>query len=212
MRAYSHGEQVADRWIHYAGLIAVLLGSAALIVTAVKAEHALTIVCIAIYVIGLLGMIGASALYSLAPPSPRKEWFRRLDHAGIFLLIACTYTPFALVRIGGGWGLGIVVFVWLAAVMGIALKLFYPRRFERLSIALYLALGWIILIALEPLFDAVSLSDIILLSIGGFLYSLGVAFYVWHRLPYHNAIWHGFVLVAAACHWVAIFDGVVRAV
>ncbi len=208
---YGRGEQIADRYVHYAGLLAGLVGSIVLIVAAAERERALTIVSVAVYGVGLLGMIGASALYNFASPSYRKEWFRRLDHAAIFLMIAGTYTPFVLVRMGGAWGFGIAAFVWLAAVTGIALKLLYPRRFERLSILLYFALGWIILVALAPLFQAVSLLAIILLGIGGLLYSLGVVFHLWRRLPYHNAVWHGFVVSAAACHWVAVLNGVVRA-
>jgi hemolysin III len=208
---YGRGEQMVDRGIHYAGLLAALIGSIVLIVAAAERERALTIVSVAVYGVGLLGMIGASALYNFAAPSRRKEWYRRLDHAGIFLMIAGTYTPFALVRMGGGWGLGIAIFVWVAAVAGIALKLLYPRRFEGISIVLYLALGWVILVALGPLLHAVSLPAIILLGVGGLLYSLGVVFHLWRRLPYHNAVWHGFVIGAAACHWVAVLDSVVRA-
>ena len=209
--SYGRGEWIADCCVHYAGLVAGLVGSVVLIVAAAERERALTIVSVAIYGVGLLGMIGASALYNLAEPSQRKEWFRRLDHAAIFLMIAGTYTPFALVRMDGGWGLGIAIFVWLVAVSGIALKLLYPRRFEGLSILLYLGLGWAILAAPGPLFDAVPLPAIVMLGIGGLLYSVGLVFHLCHRLPYHNAVWHGFVLGAAACHWVAVLNGVVRA-
>jgi hemolysin III len=209
--SYTRSEQLVDRWIHYAGLVAALIGSVALIGAAAEQRRSLTLVCVAIYAVGLIAMIGSSALYNLAEPSPRKEWLRRLDHAGIFLMIAGTYTPFALIRMGDRWGFGIAAVVWLTAVAGIALKLLYPRRFERLSLALYLALGWIILIALEPLFHAVSLSAFILLAVGGILYSLGVLFHLADRLPYHNAVWHVFVLGAAACHFVAVLNGVVRA-
>ena len=208
---YRHGERIADRCVHYAGLVAGPVGAAVLIVAAAERERALTIVSVAIYGVGLLGMLGASALYNLAQPSRRKEWFRRLDHAAIFLMIAGSYTPFTLVRMGGGWGHGIAIFVWLVAVTGIALKLLYPHRIERLSILLYLALGWAILVGIGPLFDAVPLPAIVMLGIGGLLYSIGVVFHLWHRLPYHNAIWHGFVLAATGCQWVAVLDGVVRA-
>jgi hemolysin III len=208
---YRRGERIADRCVHYAGLVAGLVGAVVLLVAAAERERALTIVSVAIYGVGLLGMIGASALYNLAAPSRRKELLRRLDHAAIFLMIAGTYTPFTLVRMGGAWGHGIAIFVWLVAVTGIALKLLYPRRFERLSILLYLALGWAILVAVRPLFDAVPLPAIVMLGVGGLLYSLGVVFHLWHRLPYHNAIWHGFVLAATGCQWVAVLDGVVRA-
>ena len=208
---YGRGEKIADRCVHYAGIVAAVLGSVVLIVAAVERERALTIVSVGIYGAGLLGMIGASALYNLAEPSRRKEWLRRLDHAAIFLMIAGSYTPFTLVRMGGEWGFGIAIFVWLAAIAGIALKLLYPRRLEGLSIVLYLAIGWAILVGLRPLFAAVPLPAIVMLGIGGLLYSVGVVFHLWHRLPYHNAIWHGFVLAATGCQWVAVLNGVVRA-
>ena len=210
-RTYGHGELVADRCVHCAGLVAGLIGSLVLIVEAAERERALTVVSVVVYGVGLLGMISASALYNSAADSPRKEWFRRLDHAGIFLMIAGTYTPFALVRMGGAWGFGIAAFVWLVAVGGIALKLVSPHRLEGYSTALYLALGWVILVAPGPFFAAVPLPAIILLAVGALLYMTGIVFHLWHRLPYHNAVWHGFVLSAAACHWLAVFDGVVRA-
>ncbi len=210
-RAYGRGEQIADRYVHLAGLAAGLVGSIVLVAAAAERARALMIVSVAVYGIGLVCMIGASALYNLAAPSRRKEWFRRLDHAAIFLMIAGTYTPFVLVRMGGAWGLGIAGFVWLVAIAGIALKLLYPSRLEGISTALYLALGWVIVVAPGQLFAAVPLTAFVLLAIGGLLYCLGVVFHLWHRLPYHNAIWHAFVLGAAGCHWVAVLDGVVRA-
>jgi len=210
-RAYGRGEQIADRYIHLAGLAAGLVGSVVLVAAAAERARALMIVSVAVYGIGLVCMIGASALYNIAAGSRRREWFRRLDHAAIFLMIAGTYTPFALVRMGGAWGLGIAGFVWLVAIGGIALKLLHPHRLEGISTGIYLALGWVIVVALGPLFAAVPPPSVILIVIGGLLYSFGVVFHLWKRLPYHNAIWHGFVLGAAGCHWVAVLDGVVRA-
>jgi hemolysin III len=210
-RTYARGELIADRCVHYAGLVAGLVGSLFLIVEAAERERVLTVISVVIYGIGLIGMIGASALYNSSATSRRKELFRRLDHAGIFLMIAGTYTPFALVRMGGDWGFGIAAFVWLAAVAGMTLKLVSPQRLEGASTLLYLALGWVILIAPGPFFDTVPMPAIMLLAVGALLYMSGIVFHLWHRLPYHNAVWHGFVLSAAACHWVAILDGVVRA-
>ena len=210
-RSYGRGEQIADRYVHLAGLAAGLVGSVVLVAAAAERAHTLMIVSVVIYGIGLVCMIGASALYNFTAPSDRKEWFRRLDHAAIFLMIAGTYTPFALVRMGGAWGLGIAAFVWLVAIAGIVTKLLNPHRFERISTVVYLALGWVILVALGPLFAGVPKPAIILIGIGGLLYNLGLVFHLWKRLPYHNAIWHGFVLGAAGCHWVAVLDGVVRA-
>lgn len=210
-RTYGRGEQIADRYVHLAGLAAALIGSTVLLAEAAERARALMIVSVAVYGVGLVCMIGASALYNFAAPSRRKEWFRRLDHAAIFLMIAGTYTPFVLVSMGGAWGFGIAGFVWLAAIAGIALKLLYPGRLEGISTVLYLALGWVIIVAPERLFMAVPLTAFIMLAVGGLLYCLGIVFHLWRQLPYHNAIWHGFVLSAAGCHWVAVLDGVVRA-
>jgi hemolysin III len=214
-RAYGRGEQIADRYIHLAGLAAALIGSIVLVATAAERARALIIVSVAVYGIGLVCMIGASALYNFShdfsDPSRRKEWFRRLDHAAIFLMIAGTYTPFVLVRMGGAWGFGIASVVWLGAITGITLKLLYPSRLEGISTGLYLALGWVIIVAPGQLLAALSLPALIMLALGGLLYCLGIIFHLWRQLPYHNAIWHGFVLGAAGCHWVAIFNGVVLA-
>jgi hemolysin III len=121
-------------------------------------------------------------------------------------MIAGTYTPFLAIAIGGGWGTGLLVFVWTVATAGVVLKLLHPGWLETLSIAAYLLLGWTILVAIDRLITAVSLPALILLAAGGILYSIGVLFYRWHRLPYQRAIWHGFVLAAAACHYFAILD------
>ena len=211
MLTISRREQLADRYVHYLGLVAGLIGAAAIVIAAAERGRTLAVAAVAVYGFGLICMIGASSLYNLAKPSPRKEVFRRLDHAAIFVMIAGTYTPLTLVAMGGPSGAGIALFVWGVAGAGTALKLIYPRRFERLSIMLYLALGWTILFWVRSLFDAVPASVIVLLGVGGLLYSLGVVFHLRPSWPYHNAIWHGFVLGAAACHWIAIFEGVVQA-
>ena len=210
-RSYGRGEQIADRYVHYAGLAAGMVGSVVLVAAAAQRESMLMIVSVTIYGFGLLAMIGASALYHAATSPRRRERLRRLDHAAIFLMIAGTYTPFALVGMGGPWGVGIAAFVWLAAVAGMALKLLSPHRLEGVSTLLYLALGWVILVAPGPLLAGVPLPAIALLALGGALYMAGIIFHLWRRLPYHNAVWHGFVLSAAGCHWLAILDGVVRA-
>jgi hemolysin III len=126
-------------------------------------------------------------------------------------MIAGTYTPLTLVRMGSGWGVGIAAFVWLVAIVGIAMNLFFPLKFGDLSIVIYLALGWTILVGIRPLLDTVPLPAIVMLGVGGLLYSVGILFHVWRSLPYQNALWHGFVLSAAACQWLAIMNGVVRA-
>jgi hemolysin III len=207
--SYRGAEAAADRCIHLLGI--GLGGGAALALislAALKGEARL-LFAVAVYALGLTAMLGCSALYNLTPPSPRKERLRRFDHAAIFAMIAGTYTPFLLARMGGAWGWGLLAFVWLTAAGGIALALGAPRRFERLQLAAYLLLGWCILAARGPLDAAVARPAILLLLAGGLLYSFGVLFHLWRRLGYHNAIWHGFVLAAAGCHYAAVLLGVV---
>ena len=154
-------------------------------------------------------MLACSALYNLTEDGPRKRLYRRLDHAAIFLMIAGTYTPFALVALGGAWGVALLAVVWGAAAVGIAVELLDLRRHDRLSVAAYLLLGWIIVPALGPLSAVMSSTGLVLLAAGGILYSVGAAFHVWTSLPYQNVIWHGFVLAAAACHYTAVLRDVV---
>jgi hemolysin III len=163
------------------------------------------------YAAGLMAMLACSALYNLTAAGPLKRLFRRFDHAAIFAAIAGTYTPFALVAIGGAWGAGLLAFVWTVASAGIAVELLGLRRPNWLMTAAYLLLGWTILAALGPLSAAVSPAGLTLLATGGVLYSVGVAFHLWRSLPFQNAIWHGFVLAAAACHYAAVLREVVAA-
>jgi hemolysin III len=119
-------------------------------------------------------------------------------------LIAGTYTPFVLIKMNNPWGLGLLAFVWGMAVVGIAIKLFAPRFLEGLSTAIYLMQGWAVLAAIEPLSSALPGKVLTMLMVGGVLYTVGVVFHLWDRLPYQNAIWHGFVLTAASVHYAAV--------
>lgn len=205
---YTRPERAADAAVHVLGLVFGLAACASLAIAVLPSRDALLWLALGLYGAGLLAMLACSALYNLAPPGPWKAVFRRLDHAAIFVMIAGTYTPFALIAIGGAWGLGLLAFVWSVALCGVLVKLFWPRRLERLSVAAYLLLGWSIVVALDPLLGAVSAAGLLLLGIGGLLYSLGVVFHLWHRLPYQNAIWHALVLAAAACHFSAVLGEV----
>jgi len=205
---YSRGEVLADTAAHVLGLLFGLIATVALLITASQHDQALLILGASLYGLGLLTMLTCSAAYNLWPPSPTKELWRRFDHAAIFIMIAGTYTPFLLNRVGGDWGVGLLSFVWSVAIIGAILKLTFPRRWESITIGLYLGLGWSILIAINPLVQAISMDSLILIAIGGVIYSIGVVFHLWERLPYQNAIWHWLVLVAAVCHYVAIFNEV----
>lgn len=204
-------EHLADALVHAVGVVAALIGFAVLIGLALAHGAAAQIASVAVYGAALVAMLVCSALYNAARGSARGELLRRVDHAAIFVMIAATYTPFLVVKIGGSLGHGLLAFIWSAAAAGVGLKLLAPRRLERLSLALYLALGWTVLVAMEPLTSSVSEVGVSLLLAGGVLYTVGVIFYVWDALPYQRAIWHGFVLAAAACHYAAVLGDVALA-
>jgi hemolysin III len=193
---------VADGVVHALGLALGGAGALSLVILAVVNGNA--IAPLTIYAVGLLAMLGCSAAYNLLRTTPWRAWLRRLDHAAIFAMIAGSYTPFTTLGLDAPWSTVLTVLVWSAAILGIGLKLWQPRRVETISIALYLVLGWIGLVALDDILSALPVSTIALLGAGGILYSAGVIFHLWRALPYHNAIWHGFVLVAAILHYIAV--------
>jgi hemolysin III len=186
---FSSGEQAVDRAIHIVGVAAAAPAIPFLVVLA-AGQSSIALGGVLTYGLGTIAMLVVSALYHVTPPSRRKELLRRIDHAAIFVMIAGTCTPFVLCRIDGVWGLGLLAYVWLIAIGGVAMKLRFPRRFEGVAIVLYLALGWSVLVMLA----ALSATALALLGSGVAFYSVGVVFYLSRRLRYHNAIWHGFVL------------------
>jgi len=205
---YTAPERIADLCVHAIGVVASLVALGFLIFIGVESQAALWIVALVIYGLALVAMFSLSAGYHVAMRPKLKEWLRRLDHAAIFLMIAGTYTPFILIKMHNAWGLGLLAVVWGMAAMGIAIKLFAPRYLDGISTALYLIQGWAILAALQPLMSAVSGAVLTLLTIGGVLYTVGVVFHLWERLPFQNAIWHAFVLSAASCHYAAVMVAV----
>ena len=201
-RLYSRNEHLVDLVVHIAGLLFAVNASLWLLwhVTGLS-----VLVSVSVYCAGLLAMITASAVYNLMPPHrPSKQVLRRLDHSAIFIMIAATYTPFAANRLAPPAGDVILAAIWLCASFGIALKLLFPRRFELASIALYIGMGWMIVTVIKPLAASVASVDFWLLMAGGLVYSVGVAFYLIDRIPFHKAIWHAFVLAAAILHFSAI--------
>ncbi len=211
LREFAARELAADRVIHLLGIALGVTGAIAIVVVAAVMRRLDDLPPILIYAAGLLAMLGCSAAYNMFRTSRWRDWLRRFDHAAIFAMIAGTYTPFTLLGLKGAWSISLTAVIWAVAAIGIAIKLLKPQRIETVSIGLYLALGWIGVVAAGPFmaaFDPVTLS---LLAAGGILYSSGVVFHLWHRLPYQNAIWHGFVLAAAAVHYAAVVGVVVEA-
>jgi hemolysin III len=209
---YNRAEIIADGIVHAVGAALGIAGAAVLLAIAFRFAPGAEIGAVVVYVIGLLSMLGLSMAYNLWPVSPRKWLLRRFDHSSIYLLIAGTYTPFIWQMESGIVPIALFAFVWLIAAAGIALKLFWPGRFDRLSIAFYLLLGWSGILAYEPVAAAVRPMTLWMIVIGGVLYSIGVVFHVWERLRFHRAIWHGFVVTAALVHYVAVLSCVTAAV
>lgn len=209
LRALTRGELVADSVIHVVGITAGLIGAAILVISAATRGSPLELAAVATYSGGLLAMLGCSAAYQILRSSRRRELLRCFDHTAIFLMIAGTYTPFTLLRIRPFWDVVLTATVWSIAGAGIALRLLRPHAFDRVSLGFYLALGWAGLAAIAPLVPMVHVSTLILLGAGGLLYSAGVVFHVWERLPFQNAIWHAFVLAAAGAHYAAVLEEIV---
>ena len=201
---YDPVEVAADRIIHILGVCFAAIGAVVVIVLAAQSAHALGIVATSLYATSLLAMVGFSAAYNLSRPSPVREIFRRLDHATIFFLIAGTYSAITLVRIDTPMSQWLAVFAWGVALIGATTKILYPRRFERIAVAVYVALGLIVFFSLAPVLSSLSDTVLILVTIGAVLYVSGVVFHVWDGLRFQNAIWHGLVLCAAGCHYAAI--------
>ncbi|HWA31731.1 MAG TPA: hemolysin III family protein [Rhizomicrobium sp.] len=200
-RIYSRHENIVDGAIHVAGMLFAVNAVAWLLLHVTVSVAA----SVTVYCVGLLAMIFASGFYNMVPETAwAKQILRRIDHSAIFIMIAATYTPFAALRLGAPFGTIILISIWLCASAGIALKVLFPRRFEMASIALYIGMGWMCVTVLKPLAESMATIDFWLLMGGGLVYSAGVVFYVIERIPFHKAIWHAFVLVAAILHFSAV--------
>jgi len=208
---YDRVELWADGAIHVVGVCAGLVATTVLIVLASFYVSGGQVAAVVVYSSGLVAMLGISAVYNLLPVSRIKWWLRRLDHSAIYLLIAGTYTPFIVQMKASLLTVGLLIGVWMVAIAGIALKIVMPGRFDRLSIVLYLALGWSGVMIYSTMVSSLPTVALVLIAAGGLMYSFGVIFHVWERLRFQNAIWHGFVLMGAACHYSAVLDLVLLA-
>ena len=206
-------EQLADAVIHIIGVTLAMLAVPVLItLAAVWRDEAAMIAAVSIYGATLLAMILFSASYNLAVMRYPDWWLvqvlRRLDHGTIYLKIAGTYTPFAVIA-GGQTGFWLLIGIWSAAATGFFGKMFAPDKWERASIALYLLMGWAFVLAAGPISASLTQATLVLILVGGGLYTIGVVFHLWERLPYQNAIWHVFVLAASFVFYSAMIVEVV---
>ena len=206
---YTIGEEIVHAATHGLGLALSIAGFAVLMAAAAVRGDAWHIVGCGIFGTTLVLLYAASTLYHGLRVGRAKRIFQRLDHAAIYLLIAGTYTPFTLVSLRGAWGWTLLALVWALAIFGIALEATWGKRIGRPSVALHLVMGWLVVVAIEPLARSIHSDGLLLLIFGGLAYTVGVVFYAAKRIPYHHAVWHVFVMAGSSLHFSCVLGYVV---
>ena len=206
---YSVGEEIANSLTHGVGALLAIGGLAVLVTLAALRGDVWHVVSCSIYGGAMVVLYTASTLYHGITAPRAKNALQVFDHASIFLLIAGTYTPFTLVTLRGPWGWSLFGTVWGLAVAGIILEIAFPRRWPALALTLYIAMGWVVVVAVKPLLAVLPTGGLVLLVLGGLSYTAGIGFYAWRRLPYGHAIWHLFVLAGTIFHFFAVLFYVV---
>jgi hemolysin III len=206
---YTVGEEIAHAVTHGLGLVLSIAALGTLVVMARVRGDAWHVAGCAVFGLALVLLYAASTLYHSVRSPRAKQLLRQLDHAAIFLLIAGTYTPFTLVSLRGDWGWTLFAVVWGLALLGVALHVAVPARARRLSVPLQLLMGWMAVVAFEPLIRSLHTEGLALLLLGGLAYTVGVIFFAWRRLPYNHAVWHVCVLAGSACHFSCVLGYVI---
>jgi hemolysin III len=204
---YDRAEMIADGVVHGLGVVAAIFAAGVLVGIGLYRAELATVSSLVVYAATLVTVMAMSAAYNMWPVSRTKWILRRFDHAAIFLLIAGTYTPF-MIHAGTTEAYAMLAGVWIAGLAGATLKLAAPGRYDRLTVVLYLAIAWSDVAIAHEVFATLPTAAIVMLVTGGLIYSAGVVFHLWQSLRFQNAIWHGFVLVAAACQYGAVLNGV----
>lgn len=205
-RGQSLGEEIANSISHGLGLVAAIVGTPFLILSAIDYADVSFVVGVSIFSATMILLYLASTLYHAMPRGKAKYVFRVIDHSAVYLLIAGTYTPFMLGVLEGAWGWSLLAAVWTLALIGVGLKAFGKASHPAISTTLYVVLGWLILIVIKPLVSLMEPNGLLLLVLGGVLYTLGVVFFVIDsRLRYGHLVWHLFVVGGTVCHYFAIF-------
>lgn len=205
LNAYTPREEQLNVFTHAVGALLSVAATALLVVKASLFGNAWHIVSFSIFGASLMILYTNSTLYHAARKPSLRTKLRILDHTSIYVLIAGSYTPFTLVTLHGATGWWIFGSVWAAALVGIVLKLFYTGRYDRLSTAMYLVMGWIIILALKPLLRALPPDGTAWLAAGGIAYTVGAVLYSIKRIPYNHAIFHVFVIAGSVCHFVSVY-------
>lgn len=202
-------EEVANAATHGLGIVASVAAGAVLITLAVLSGDGFQIVSAAVFCASLLLLYTASTMYHASRQPGVRARLQVFDHCAIYILIAGTYTPFTLVALRGAWGWSLFGTIWGLALAGVVFKLFCTGRFERLSTLIYIAMGWLVLVAIGPMRHALPVSTLGWLLAGGLSYTVGTLFYHNHRVPYAHTIWHIFVLGGSVCHFIAVVSQIV---
>jgi hemolysin III len=203
-RTQSLGEEIANSVSHGVGLLVALIAAPVLVIDAIQRGDTAGIVGASVFAATMVLLYITSTLYHALPPTRAKAIFRILDHSAIYLFIAGTYTPFALGVLRGPWGSSLVILVWGLALLGIGLKALGGVGYPKLSTGVYLAMGWLILIAAKPLVAAIPPWGLFWLLAGGLVYTAGVGFFAAPRVRYTHFVWHLFVAAGTTCHFLAV--------
>jgi len=201
---YGFGEEVANSITHGIGILLAIVGLIVMIHFAALYGDSWHLVSCSIFGATLIFAYTTSTLYHSIPIPGPKRILRMLDHAAIFLLIAGTYTPFTLISLRGPWGWSLFGTIWGLAICGVICKVFMPEKLSKVSTLLYIAMGWVVVVAAQPLLTSVASEGLLLLLAGGLAYTGGVVFYAWERMPYNHMVWHLFVMAGSTLHFFAI--------
>jgi len=203
-REQSRGEEIANSISHGVGALAALVAAVVLVYVAVQRGRTVEIVGCSVFATTMVLVYLTSTFYHALTRTRAKKVFRVLDHSAIFLLIAGTYTPFTLGVLRGAWGWSLLALVWGVAILGVALTAARGIRYPTLSTAIYVAMGWLFVVGVKPLWRNMEPWGMVWLLAGGVAYTGGVAFFAADRIRYGHLIWHLFVIAGTACHYVAV--------
>jgi hemolysin III len=208
LNQYTAGEEIANSLTHGLGVLLSIIGLVVLIITASFYGDVWHILSFSIFGGTLITLYLASTLYHSISNPLLKIGLKKVDHSAIFLLIAGTYTPFLLVHLRGALGWSLFGVIWALAATGILIKVFCMHQTKKLSVGLYLFMGWLCLIAMKELMHTLPLESVSFLIVGGALYTVGVVFYSWKKLPYNHTVWHLFVLGGSISHFFSVLKSV----
>ena len=202
---YSMGEEIANSVTHGLGFLLSVAACSVLVVLAAQRGTAWHVTSVAIFGASLMLLYAASTIYHALTHKKAKRIFKFLDYSAIYVLIAGSYTPFTLVTLRGGWGWSLFGMAWGLAIAGAVIEVVTRRRYKAVSLAFYLGMGWLLAIAIKPLFSSLETPSLLLLLAGGLAYTGGSVLYAKGSFPYHHAVWHVLVLIGSACHFLAVY-------